>query len=461
MEPEVIAGSTKLLTWACEDYGERKFLGPNDLSCDSCRVSWSMEKKRDSLPPGVKRRSDALHPHLDSEPEEYEDDNDSQGTYLSPTLTNETPELEEDLTWEEEDLEEESRERDEVVSASPEPARMRPPYAWAAPPVITKRPLPKAAVRQLPRPLVIDPRPPTWEEPTAEEQGEETDPNAESTEDYTWLWDHEPGQRAAQPKSKAKGAARGRAKGRGKNSPAKAVNDDDNLAGEHEREFIPYQSDEELGRPELEHVPEEDDDNVPNPQDMNDAGGGGGVAAKDAVHEVEWDGARWVAIHHASTRQDTFKVSKLQGTWNIAQAAPVSVDGCSTNGEFNMSYTVDTDPHSIGMDWWGTTYVKIDGKRANTPVSTAVIPSREAYALVDSGASHVLMPLSELSARERASARDISVNLAVGKRQAKVWRHEIYAEGTKVSRLLPIGRILDKLALTVNGLRWSPSRLTT
>eukprot|EP00971_Amphidinium_carterae_P178694 3544725-Amphidinium_carterae.2 len=51
--------------------------------------------------------------------------------------------------------------------------------------------------------------------------------------------------------------------------------------------------------------------------------------------------------------------------------------------------------------------------------------------------------LSELSARERARARDISVNLAVGKRQAKVWRDEIYA------RLLPIGRILDKLGLTV------------
>eukprot|EP00971_Amphidinium_carterae_P004389 87869-Amphidinium_carterae.1 len=126
-----------------------------------------------------------------------------------------------------------------------------------------------------------------------------------------------------------------------------------------------------------------------------------------------------------------------------------------------MSYTVDTDPHSIGMDWWGTTYVQIDaaspvGHAAEPRVKAqpgrgdAVVPSGEAYAFVGSGASHVLLPLHELGVQDRAEARDISVNLAVGKRQAKVWRDEIYAEGTKVSRLLPIGRILDKLALTVN-----------
>eukprot|EP00971_Amphidinium_carterae_P096772 1915625-Amphidinium_carterae.1 len=123
-----------------------------------------------------------------------------------------------------------------------------------------------------------------------------------------------------------------------------------------------------------------------------------------------------------------------------------------------MSYTVDTDPHSIGMDWWGTTYVQIDAAvpmdhaaepRVKVPGrGDAVVPSGEAYALVDSGASHVLLPLHELGVQDRNDAKDISVNMAVGKRQAKVWRDEIYAEGTKVSRLLPIGRILDKLALT-------------
>eukprot|EP00971_Amphidinium_carterae_P116518 2308049-Amphidinium_carterae.1 len=94
------------------------------------------------------------------------------------------------------------------------------------------------------------------------------------------------------------------------------------------------------------------------------------------------------------------------------------------------------------MDWWGTTYLQIDaassvGHAAEPRVKAqpgrgdAVVPSGEAYALVDSGASHVLLPLHELGAQDRAEARDISVNLAVGKRQAKVWRDEIYAEGTK------------------------------
>eukprot|EP00971_Amphidinium_carterae_P280696 5572654-Amphidinium_carterae.2 len=70
------------------------------------------------------RRADALHPHLDSIPEGYyfgdDSSDDSEGTYLTPDLTNETPTWEEDLTWEQEDLEEEQREVDEVARASPE-----------------------------------------------------------------------------------------------------------------------------------------------------------------------------------------------------------------------------------------------------------------------------------------------------------------------------------------------------
>eukprot|EP00971_Amphidinium_carterae_P155092 3075539-Amphidinium_carterae.1 len=71
----------------------------------------------------------------------------------------------------------------------------------------------------------------------------------------------------------------------------------------------------------------------------NEGGAAGAAKAKDAVHELEWDGQRWIAIHHATTRQDTFKVSKLKKAWNIPEAAPVYVDGCTSTGEFNMSYT--------------------------------------------------------------------------------------------------------------------------
>eukprot|EP00971_Amphidinium_carterae_P245290 4871290-Amphidinium_carterae.1 len=74
------------------------------------------------------------------------------------------------------------------------------------------------------------------------------------------------------------------------------------------------------------------------------------------------------------------------------------------------------------MDWWGTTYVKIDaavpvGMQRNPELRLCLVGVRrwyhlEAYALVDSGASHVLLPLHKLGVKDRSEARDISVNLA-------------------------------------------------
>eukprot|EP00971_Amphidinium_carterae_P225638 4474811-Amphidinium_carterae.1 len=48
--------------------------------------------------------------------QESESSNDSSGTYATPQWTNETPTVEEDLTWEQEDLEEEAREREEALN---------------------------------------------------------------------------------------------------------------------------------------------------------------------------------------------------------------------------------------------------------------------------------------------------------------------------------------------------------
>eukprot|EP00971_Amphidinium_carterae_P307619 6113286-Amphidinium_carterae.1 len=134
------------------------------------------------------------------------------------------------------------------------------------------------------------------------------------------------------------------------------------------------------------------------------------VQAKDAVHEVEWDGQ---TVHHSSSRSGTYNVSKLASTWKIAGTAPVYVDGQSDDGVFTMSYTLDKDPKSTGLTWWGTTYVKIKGRKApSANANMPIIPSGTAYALVDSGASHVLMPLNSRFLKERTHAKDISVNLA-------------------------------------------------
>eukprot|EP00971_Amphidinium_carterae_P351281 6492022-Amphidinium_carterae.4 len=85
-------------------------------------------------------RSDAFHPHLDSEPEWY-DDNDSEGTYHSPTPADQTPELDEDV-------EEEAREQDELEGRQ---NHLDGPYFFIAPPVIMQRTLPVAAVKRLSR----------------------------------------------------------------------------------------------------------------------------------------------------------------------------------------------------------------------------------------------------------------------------------------------------------------------
>eukprot|EP00971_Amphidinium_carterae_P237439 4713545-Amphidinium_carterae.1 len=84
-----------------------------------------------------------------------------------------------------------------------------------------------------------------------------------------------------------------------------------------------------------------------------------------------------------------FNLTKLASTWTIAGTAQVYVDGQSDDGVFAMSYTLDKDPKSTGLTWWGTTYVKIEGRKAPSFNPDApIIPSGTAYALVDSGASH-------------------------------------------------------------------------
>ena len=65
-----------------------------------------------------------------------------------------------------------------------------------------------------------------------------------------------------------------------------------------------------------------------------------------------------------------------------------------------------------------------------------------AYALLDSGATHVLLPGHMLP--KRARSFEVTVNLAVGKEKAKRWRNEVYAEG-RAHPLLPLGRLANLL----------------
>ena len=67
-----------------------------------------------------------------------------------------------------------------------------------------------------------------------------------------------------------------------------------------------------------------------------------------------------------------------------------------------------------------------------------------AYALLDSGATHVLLPGHML--RKGARSFEVTVNLAVGKKKkASCWRNEVYAEDRAHPLLLPLGRLTDLL----------------
>ena len=65
-----------------------------------------------------------------------------------------------------------------------------------------------------------------------------------------------------------------------------------------------------------------------------------------------------------------------------------------------------------------------------------------AYALPDSGATHVLLPGHMLPKGGRSF--EVTVNLAVGKEKARRWRNEVNAED-RAHPLLPLGRLANLL----------------
>ena len=65
-----------------------------------------------------------------------------------------------------------------------------------------------------------------------------------------------------------------------------------------------------------------------------------------------------------------------------------------------------------------------------------------AYALLDNGATHVLLPGHMLP--KGARSFEVTVNLAIGKEKARCWRNEVYAED-RAHPLLPLGRLANLL----------------
>ena len=76
-----------------------------------------------------------------------------------------------------------------------------------------------------------------------------------------------------------------------------------------------------------------------------------------------------------------------------------------------------------------------------------------AYALLDSGATHVLLPGHMLP--KGARSFEVTVNLAVGKEKAKCWRNEVYARES--SPVTSIGQTNESIGHEVCMGEWDSS----
>eukprot|EP00971_Amphidinium_carterae_P332158 6466176-Amphidinium_carterae.1 len=173
--------------------------------------------------------------------------------------------------------------------------------------------------------------------------------------------------------------------------------------------------------------------------------------------EMEYHGTWWTGIEHEDFRTKTYDLGQHHFMADLDSEAEVYVDALTADGfEFSFQYTKKTDPvyaleptkkHPEGRKWTGTTWVNTK-ERLDLPICPT---HGKPFALMDSGASHVLLPLHMLNGPDLDVAKKIQVNLAVGHSEGRMFRDEVYADG-KVHKLVPIGRVIDHLGLT---LLWS------
>eukprot|EP00971_Amphidinium_carterae_P122013 2416199-Amphidinium_carterae.2 len=127
----------------------------------------------------------------------------------------------------------------------------------------------------------------------------------------------------------------------------------------------------------------------------------------------------------------------------MREDADIWVEGVMNGSKFHMSYRRTDDPHEFSSSWTGFTYVKQESQG-----EIPIVPGGDAFAMVDSGASHMLLPLKSLQTADKEKANKISVKLAVGNRTAFMFRDKVFAEG-RVQHLIPLCRVSEKLELSL------------
>ena len=143
------------------------------------------------------------------------------------------------------------------------------------------------------------------------------------------------------------------------------------------------------------------------------------------------------------------------GKWSLLDDDTIYLYGHDAKTMKNFTLYFDSKDQCDTLDraWFGEIWFPV--QRHNYHVQSSIrddcvcdpADSRSqvrdpAYALLDSGATHVLLPGHMLP--KGARSFEVTVNLAVGKEKAKCWRNEVYAQ-ERAHPLLPLGRLTNLL----------------
>ena len=151
-----------------------------------------------------------------------------------------------------------------------------------------------------------------------------------------------------------------------------------------------------------------------------------------------------------------------EGKYTLDETRDIMIYGRDAKSFKNFTLCCENGVSALDRDWFGEIWHPVSESQVQTNVTQWTIgeldledgssepelhrasPSEKAFALLDSGATHVLLPSNMLP--KGAKSFEVTINLAVGKDQARCWRNEIYAED-KVQPLLPLGRLANLLDL--------------
>jgi hypothetical protein len=186
------------------------------------------------------------------------------------------------------------------------------------------------------------------------------------------------------------------------------------------------------------------------------------------VTEKEADGTERIWIKHTRTVRDTgipppdwrddpsFRHCWWTGQCKIDGVRDMYPDsrGDISIYRFEREFTYDEvtpwwpgDVENFQQHWWSGT-VMYEVTKWDPEAKEALLAFKDGqktHALIDSGASHVMLPTRDLPKVAEGNTTEITISMAVGSAVAQTWRQEVYAP--TASRLIPLGRLLDRMSM--------------